>query len=59
MHELLENQDRKIFSNVEQIQDHPLENILPKKKINRYDLRNECSNFPKINTERFRNSFII
>ena len=58
VHELLENQDRKLFSKVEQIQDHPLKNILPKKKVNRHDLRNKCSNFPKINTERFKNSYI-
>ena len=35
-----------------------MKSILPKKKINRYDLRNKCSNFPKINTERFKNSYI-
>ena len=41
VHELLENQDKKLFSNVQPIQDHSLKNILPKKKINRYDLRNK------------------
>ena len=58
VHELLENQDQKLFSQVEKTQDHPLKSILPKKKINRYDLRNKCSNFPKINTERFKNCYI-
>ena len=58
MHELLENQERKLFSKVEQIQDHPLKNLKPMRKINIYDLRNKSSNFPKINTERFKNSHI-
>ncbi|XP_028414886.1 uncharacterized protein LOC114537971 [Dendronephthya gigantea] len=56
--ELLEKQDRKLFSKVRQIEQHPLRNLLPKKKVNRYELRNKFSNFPKINTDRFKNSYI-
>ena len=58
MHELLEKQDWKLFSKVEQIQDHPLQNLLPKEEVNIYELKNKCVNFPKINTERYKNSFI-
>ena len=35
------SEDRKLFSKVGRIQEHPLWNLSPSKKVNRYELRNK------------------
>ena len=55
---LLENQDRKVFRKVSGIDQHPLRGPLPKKKVLTYNLRNRTSQYPKVNTDRFNNSYI-
>ena len=37
---------------------HPLRAIMPKKKLTKYNLRKETSHHPKINTDRFKNTFV-
>ena len=37
---------------------HPLRGLLPKKKASTYNLRNRTSQYPKVNTDRFKNSYI-
>ena len=34
------------------------EAIMPKKKLTKYNLRKETSHHPKINTDRFKNTFV-
>ena len=55
---LLEKQDRKVFRKVSGIDRHPLRGLLPKKKVSTYNLRNQTSQYPKVNTDRFKNSYI-
>ena len=55
---LLEEQDRKVFRKVSGIVRHPLRVLLPKKKASTYNLRNRTSQYPKVNTDRFKNSYI-
>ena len=55
---LLEKQDRKVFRKVSGIDRHPLRGLLPKKKVSTYNLRNRTSQYPKVNTDRFKNSYI-
>ena len=55
---LLEKQDRKVFRKVSGIDRHPLRGLLPKKKVLTYNLRNRTSQYPKVNTDRFKNSYI-
>ena len=55
---LLEKQDRKVFSKVSGIDRHPIRGLLPKKKVSTYNLRNQTSQFPKVNTDRFKNSYV-
>ena len=55
---LLEKQDRKVFRKVSGIDRHPLRRLLPKKKVSTYNLRNRTSQYPKVNTDRFKNSYI-
>ena len=55
--EILKNQDRKIYLKVKSMETHPLFRMLPKKKETKYQLRNMSTCKPKINTERFMNSF--
>ena len=55
---LLEEQDRKVFRKVSGIDRHPLRGLLPKKKASTYNLRNQTSQYPKVNTDRFKNSYI-
>ena len=58
VHELLEKQDRKTFSKVARLEQHPLRNLFPKYKKTKYELENRSSYKPKINTDRFKNSYI-
>ena len=55
---LLEKQDRKVFRKVSGIDRHPLRGLLPKKKASTYNYRNRTSQYPKVNTDRFKNSYI-
>ena len=55
---LLEKQDRKVFRKVSGIDRHPLRGLLPKKKVSTYNLRNRTSHDLKVNTDRFKNSYI-
>ena len=55
---LLEKQDRKVFNNVSGIDRHPLRGLLPKKKVSTSNLRNQTKQYPKVNTDRFKNSYV-
>ena len=55
---LPEKQDRKVYSEVSGIDRHPLRGLLPKKKVSTYNLRNKTSQYPKVNTDRLKNSYI-
>ena len=55
---LLEKQDKKVFSKVSGIDRHPLRGLLPKKKVSTYNLRNQTSQYPKVNTDGFKNSYV-
>ena len=50
--------DRRIFKKRSSNAGHPLNNILPKHKETKYNLRVKSSHCPKINTPRFRNAFV-
>ena len=56
----LYQQDCKIFTKVKSLDNHPLRQILPKIKPNVYNLQriSSLSARPKLNTERFKNSYI-
>ena len=58
VYELLVQQDTRIFKNVFNNTIHPLRAIMPKKKLTKYNLRKETSHHPKINTDRFKNTFV-
>ena len=49
---------RKIFKKVFNAKGHPLLSVMPRVKPSSYNLRKETSFKPKINTMRFKNSFI-
>ena len=55
---LLEKQDRKVFRKASGIDRHPLRGLLPRKKVSTYKLRDRTSQYPKVNTDRFKNSYI-
>ena len=58
VYDFLERQDRKIFKKVSNAKGHPLLSIMPRVKPSSYNLRKETCFKPKINTMRFKNSFI-
>ena len=58
VYDFLERQDRKIFRKVSNAKGHPLLSIMPRVKPSSYNLRKETCFKRKINTMRFRNSFI-
>ena len=58
VYDFLERQDRKIFRKVSNAKGHPLLSIMPRVKPSSYNLRKETCFKPKINTMRFKNSFI-
>ena len=53
--ELLE---KKLFKVRSVDPDHPLSNIIPKKKETKYLLRNKSAHRPGIKTDRFKNVFV-
>ena len=58
VYDFLWRQDRKIFSKVSNAKGHQLLSIMPRVKPSSYNLRKETCFKPKINTMRFKNSFI-
>ena len=56
---LLQKQDKAIFKKVKQRDNHPLKVCLPQEKNNlTYNLRRKSCQRPKINTERYKNTFV-
>ena len=58
IHELLEMQDKTIYHKIASLDSHLLFSMIPHAKTTSYNLRNRCSLKPKVNTQRFMNSFI-
>ena len=58
VYDFLERQDHKIFRKVSNAKRHPLLSIMPRVKPSSYNLRKETCFKSKINTMRFKNSFI-
>ena len=56
---LLQKQDKAIFQKGKQHDNHPLKVCLPQEKNNlTYNLRRKSFQRPKINTERYKNTFV-
>ena len=56
---LLQKQDKAIFKKVKQRDNHPLKVCLPQEKNNlTYNLWRKSCQRPKINTERYKNTFV-
>ena len=56
---LLQKQDKAIFQKAKQRVNHPLKVCLPHEKKNlTYNLRRKSFQRPKINTERYKNTFV-
>ena len=56
---LLQKQDKAIFQKAKQQDNHPLKVCLPQEKNNStYNLRSKSCQRPKINTERYKNTFV-
>ena len=56
--ELLEKSDRAIFKKVKDQPNHPLREILPSVKESSKRLRRQEALWPRVKTERFKNSFV-
>ena len=56
--ELLVKADKKFFKVRSVDPDCPLNNIIPKKKETKYQLRNKTTHRPEIKTDRFKNVFV-
>lgn len=56
IYDLLEKYDRRLVNKINN-NGHPLYNMLPKTKLSSQRLRKPTCSRPKINTERFKNSF--
>ena len=56
--DIMQMQDKKLFSGARALSHHPLNEILPKPKPQQYNLRRKVFLRPKINTERFMNTFV-
>jgi len=54
---LLEKADRTLFEKISTNKNHPLYNLLPKRYRSTHQLRSANIVLPRINTERFKNSF--
>ena len=55
---LLEKHDNNMYNKIKSDPGHPLFNSLPRIKESSMKLRNNSSLLPRVNTERFKNSFI-
>ena len=58
INDLLERQDCRIFKEVTSINNHPLAQYIPSKKVCFYNLRIKQCARPKINTELFKSAFV-
>ena len=56
--DIMLTQDKKLFSKARALTNHPLNEILPKPKPQQNNLRRTVCLRPKINTERFKNTFV-
>ena len=56
--DLVDKTDHTIYKKVSNKLSHPLFQYLPKTKQSSHNLRNKSSLLPRVNTERFKNSFI-
>ena len=56
--DIMQMQDKKLFSGARALSHHPLNEIMPKPKPQQYNLRRKVFLRPKINTERFMNTFV-
>jgi hypothetical protein len=54
---LLNEQDKRIFDKVRNLENHPLYEFLPKIRSTGHNLRTEHIPKPKINTTRYKNCF--
>ena len=57
IYEILEKCDRKLFTKIKSNVDHPLHAFLAEVKESSKRLRSKASQLPRINTERFKNSY--
>ena len=58
IYDVLEKADRALFSKISNMPGQPLYPSLPKTKESSARLRVPCSQLPRVNTQRFKNSFI-
>ena len=58
IYQLLEKSDKGLFFKARANICHPLHSLLPKVKDSSLRFRQRTSQLPKINTERFKNSFV-
>ena len=58
IYDVLEKADRALFNKISSMPGHPLYPSLPKTKESSARLRVPCSQLPRVNTQRFKNSFI-
>ena len=56
--ELLYREDRRLLDTANGCEQHPLNAMMPQRKYDHYNLRRKRCLVPKINTERFKNTFI-
>ena len=56
--DVLCTQDCKILKAITSVDNHPLGSYLPPKKENEYNLRKKQCALPKVNTERFKTSYV-
>ena len=58
IHDILTQREFQIFKKAEADANHPLLDILPRRKLVKYSLRRESYHVPKVNSERFKNTFV-
>ena len=58
IYDVLEKADRALFNKISSMPGHPLYPYLPKTNESSARLRVRCSQLPRVNTQRFKNSFI-
>lgn len=56
--DIMDMKDKKLLSGARAPSHHPLNKILPKPKLQQYNLRRKVYLRPKINIERFMNTFV-
>ena len=56
--DVLYTQDCKILKAITSVDNHPLGSYLPPTKENEYNLRKKQCALPKVNTERFKTSYV-